>query len=182
MEPQNLEINPTENLRAISLWLDNYDDVFSDFDPRPFSERAISDDFLVEAKKMFRENSKGRFELRLLIPQAVRNPKDESLVSTRLRRYFKVLEQEERKKIAQETRRGLLLTGLGFSLLVMAVFLFRLELASLWADFLLVLMEPAGWFTTWFGMDKLFYDVPEGKKNHVFTHKMAEAVISFVSY
>src|SRR3990172_5046468 len=111
MEPQNLEINPTENLRAISLWLDNYDDVFSDFDPRPFSDRAISVDFLVEAKKMFRENSKGTFELRFLVPSAVRNSGEEAIVSSRLKRYFKALEHEEKKKIAQETRLGFLLSG-----------------------------------------------------------------------
>src|SRR3990172_6758605 len=133
MEPQNLEINPTENLRAISLWLDNYDDVFSDFDPRPFSERAISDDFLSEAKKMFRENSKGRFELRLLIPEAVRNSKEESLVSSRLRAYFKGVEKDEQKKMAQEKRAGFLSLALGFSLISSALFITRSGLESLWA-------------------------------------------------
>ena len=36
---------------SISLWIDSYDDIFSDFDPRPFSARNISDDFLYEVKK-----------------------------------------------------------------------------------------------------------------------------------
>ena len=31
----------------ISLVLDSYDDLFSDFDPRDYSQKALSDDFLV---------------------------------------------------------------------------------------------------------------------------------------
>ena len=182
MEPQNLEINPSENLRAIGLWLDNYEDVFSDFDPRPFSDRAISDDFLGEAKKMFRENSKGKFELRFLVPEAVRSSREEAIVSSRLKRYFKSLEQEEKKKIAQETRLGLLLSGLGLFFSFIVLLLYRVGLDDLWSDFLLVFLEPGGWFTIWFGLDKLFYDVDDLKKAHLFTHKMAEAIISFGSY
>ncbi|MEX1061673.1 MAG: hypothetical protein WEC39_00990, partial [Patescibacteria group bacterium] len=175
MESQIKEINPAENLRAISLWLDNYEDIFSDFDPRPFVERAISDDFLAESKKMFRENSKGKFELRFLVPQAVRNDKEEAVVSSRLKRYFKSLEQEEKKKIKEETRKGFLLSGLGFSLSFIVLLLYRVGLEELWSDFLLVFLEPGGWFMIWFGLDKLFYDVAELKKSHLFTHKMAEA-------
>ena len=32
--------------RHVSIWIDSYDDVFSDFDPRSYDERNISDDFL----------------------------------------------------------------------------------------------------------------------------------------
>ena len=35
----------------ISIVLDSYDDLFSDFDPRPYRIRALSDDFLLECKK-----------------------------------------------------------------------------------------------------------------------------------
>ena len=54
-------INPKHEIKEllektqISLWLDDYADIFSDFDPRPFSQRALSDDFLNEAKKVVRE-------------------------------------------------------------------------------------------------------------------------------
>lgn len=43
---------PSQN---ISIWLDTYDDIFSDFDYRQFSEKALSDDFLTELQKMYRE-------------------------------------------------------------------------------------------------------------------------------
>ena len=37
-------------MSEISLILDTYDDMFSSFDPRPYSQRALSEDFLSEAK------------------------------------------------------------------------------------------------------------------------------------
>ena len=36
----------------MSLILDTYLDIFSSFDPRPYEERSLSDDFLDECKKM----------------------------------------------------------------------------------------------------------------------------------
>lgn len=52
------KIEETEKIlemSEISIWLDNYDDIFSDFDPRPYSQRSLSDDFLAEAKKIEHE-------------------------------------------------------------------------------------------------------------------------------
>ena len=40
---------------VVSLWLDNYDNIFSDFDPRSYAHRELSDDFLIEAKKVTHE-------------------------------------------------------------------------------------------------------------------------------
>jgi hypothetical protein len=45
-------------MSEISLWLDNYDDIYSDFDSRHFLKRRISEDFLHElrlSKKYKRE-------------------------------------------------------------------------------------------------------------------------------
>jgi hypothetical protein len=46
--PNNKEI---PDVFEISIWLDSYNDIFSDFDSRPFSERTVSDDFLSEVRK-----------------------------------------------------------------------------------------------------------------------------------
>ena len=59
MAETQTELNPkspstkeeTEKLlqqSEISLLLDSYDDIFSDFDPRPYNQRALSQDFLAE--------------------------------------------------------------------------------------------------------------------------------------
>src|SRR3989344_6408811 len=86
-------------VKKISLWLDDYNDIFSDFDPRPYSERALSDDFLNASQKMFRETKTGKFELRLLIPKSLRDEKQESLIKKRLKSFFRQRENEGRNKI-----------------------------------------------------------------------------------
>src|SRR3989338_1417499 len=75
-------------MSEISLWLDNYDDIFSDFDPRPYSLRSLSDDFLFEAKKASRDKDANRLELRFLISQEHRDSKVEATVKKRLRDHF----------------------------------------------------------------------------------------------
>ena len=42
----------------ISLILESYTDIFSDFDPRPYDQRTLSDDFLLECKKAVRRKNK----------------------------------------------------------------------------------------------------------------------------
>lgn len=39
----------------ISIWLDSYNDIFSDFDSRPISLRSLSDDFITQVKKTQRK-------------------------------------------------------------------------------------------------------------------------------
>lgn len=76
-------------ISEVSLWLDSYDDIFSDFDPRPYSQRALSDDFLEEAKKAVKEKKTGELELRLLVPHSQRDLEKEIIIKRRLREYFK---------------------------------------------------------------------------------------------
>ena len=71
----------------ISLILDSYDDIFSDFDPRSYSEKALSDDFLEECKKAAKDKEE-RPELRLLVQKNKRDYKDEIRIKKRLREHF----------------------------------------------------------------------------------------------
>ena len=73
----------------ISLLLDTYDDIFSDFDPRSYSQRALSDDFLLEAKKASRDKVSGKIELNFLVPAAARDIKQEAIIKKRLREHFR---------------------------------------------------------------------------------------------
>ena len=38
----------------LSIWLDSYDDIYSDFDSRQYLKRRVSEDFLYELKNAFR--------------------------------------------------------------------------------------------------------------------------------
>ena len=67
----------------ISLVLDSYNDIFSDFDPRDYSEKALSEDFLSECKRAARDKE-NHIELRLLIPIKKRNSTHENKIRKRL--------------------------------------------------------------------------------------------------
>ena len=75
-------------LNSIQIALDHYDDIFSDFDPSPFSQRMLSDDFLKEMQKRYIETKKGEFEIRFSLPASIRDVKTEGLVKKRLKDYF----------------------------------------------------------------------------------------------
>src|SRR4051812_5168600 len=77
------------NYRDISIWIDNYDDVFSDFDPRPYSERNVSVDFLYEVKRVCHESNFHINELKLLVPERIRDKEKESIIVKRLHLHFK---------------------------------------------------------------------------------------------
>ena len=56
----------------ISLKVNRYNDIFSSFDPRHYSVRALSVDFLDEAKRASIDKDSKKIELRLLIPRNLR--------------------------------------------------------------------------------------------------------------
>jgi hypothetical protein len=164
----------------ISLILDTYDDIFSDFDPRSFSERALSDDFLLECKKAAHDKG-GEFELILSMPRNLRSINDEFKIKKRLREHFKkhaVETENDTKKIKKE---GLIWVGLG--VIIMLVILFGM--VKITNEFLLALFaifEIPSWFFIWEGMGKIFFDSRKIDPEREFYSKMANAQIIFRSY
>ena len=144
-------------LSEISLWIDNYDDIFSDFDPRPYSERAVSDDFLQEMRRATRHSPEGRVQLKFLIPAHNRNLAYEQLIKRRLKEHFRKHYNELAKEHKSIKMVGLSFTLLGIGMIVAASYIASLQLASFWFNFLHILLEPGGWFVGWTGLDQLFY-------------------------
>ena len=105
----------------ISLILDSYDDLFSDFDPRPFAERALSDDFLVECKKAS-VVKKTKIELRLMVPKHKRNHFDEVKIKKRLKEHFHKHFKEEESKIRKIKAGGFFWFFLGVALMLFGGF------------------------------------------------------------
>jgi len=169
-------------VKKISMWLDDYNDMFSDFDPRPYSERALSDDFLNASHKMFRETKTGKFELRLLVPKSMRDEKQESLIKRRLKSFFKHRENEGKEKIDNATKKGVSLAFFGFIMMVLATYLYYIENDGFFLKFLIVILEPAGWFSVWYGLDQIFYTAEEKKSSYNFFKKISEADIIFDEY
>ena len=169
-------------MSEISLWLDNYDDIFSDFDPRPYSLRSLSDDFLFEAKKASRDKDAKRLELRFLISQEHRDPKVESTIKKRLRDHFSKHAKLLQDEISRTRKISVILVLLGISMMLGATYVYAYQPDTFTFRFLFVLLEPAGWFTTWFALDNLFYTMGSKKLEYEFYKKMVKCEIMFISY
>jgi len=188
-------VGKTENLYSASemkkvlqtaemaLWLDSYDDIFSDFDPRPYNERALSDDFLVEMKKVAKDRGRDSYELKFLLAPEIREHHYEEVIKERLHHFFGLEHHRflKEKKIA--IKRGILfvVSGVGLMFLASLLLTFFSE-KMLLVNFLVVLVEPAGWFLFWEGLARAMYKAEEIYPEIEFYNKMARSKISFISY
>lgn len=177
-------INRTESRSDVSLWLDNYGDLFSDFDSRHYSTRALSDDFLEELKRATRDIEGGTFHLKLLVPTALRKPDDESMIKKRLKEHFKRHTLQLQEEFKKKRKRGIFLAAVGMLLLTVATFLYQQDSRKWWISSLIILFEPAGWFTVWIGLEQTFfiYEEHNHKLNRLFYEKMDKAEIRFDRY
>ena len=166
----------------LSIWLDRYEDIFSDFDSRPFSERTLSDDFIIEAKKMAKEKSTGAIELKLLMPEQQRQKNTEEIIVKSLHVHFRRFAHLLQDEMKQAMKKGFLLSVLGISIMVCAVYLAGLSEKSFLINASRVILEPAGWFFVWTGFDLIFYLSRKKKPEFNFMNRMAHAEIKFLSF
>lgn len=164
----------------ISLLLDSYDGIFSDFDPRPYSDRALSDDFLHESRKAAKDKPSGKIQLKLLIPANKRSLLHEKVIKKRLRDHFKkhheLLEKEKKNII----RKGLGFTIAGVILMLITSFVFfHREDKSPIIRFLIVLFEPGSWFLFWEGLNQSVFESKRVNHNLKFYKKMSSSEIIF---
>jgi len=165
----------------ISLILDSYEDIFSDFDARPsYIEKALSQDFLDECKRAAIDKEEG-LELRFMVPKHKRNTSHEYEIRKRLRNHFQKhfkQKESERKKLK---RKGGVWFLLGVIIIVLgAQFLY--DKTSLLFRVLFTMAEAGGWFISWEGLGKLLTDYKEKSPDYVFYKKMAKAKIFFLDY
>ncbi|MBN1156856.1 hypothetical protein JXA85_04515 [Candidatus Woesearchaeota archaeon] len=186
IEPESsvmMEKEKILQLSGISLRLDTYDDIFSDFDPRPYSQRALSDDFLFEAKKVSRGKPSGTIELNFLIPSWMQNKSQEVTIKKRLRDYFS--KQFERVKSERRSllKEGSLFVVFGILLMLVATMLMFVDgQEKLLTSFLVVLLQPAGWFLSWEGLNTIVFRSRKIKPDLAFYEKMSKCTIAFTTY
>lgn len=166
---------------AVSLWLDSYDDIFSDFDPRPYGQRALSEDFLAEARRAVRDRHDEVPELRLLVSEATRDLDDEPTIRKRLHDYFRKHADRLRRKRHRMVWASLGVAAAGFALMTASTLL-RRQPETIGRTVLHVFLEPAGWFAVWFGLDQLFYGSRDIAREQAFYRKMARAEVVFTAY
>jgi len=165
----------------ISIILDSYDDLFSDFDPRDVSIRALSDDFLAECKKAVIDKTEcDDIELRLLMPKEKRKLSDELKIRKRIKKHFHSHFLEKGRELRDMKKEGYAWFMLGSALTLIDAGIASQE--GYFYKLIFVIIEPAGWFTVWTGLQKMFLDSREKKSILEFYKKMANAKIYFTSY
>jgi hypothetical protein len=169
------------NIARLSIWLDTFDDIFSDFDPRSYEERALSDDFINESRKMVKEKPDGEVELKLQLPKYLRNTETEAVVIKRIHRHFHQFAENTKKEINSIRRQGYLMCIIGFIIMIAAANLVTVSNKTIYMNALQIILEPAGWFFVWTGFDHLFENVRKRKPELNFNQKMAESEIIFIS-
>ncbi len=172
----------TEELQkaSISLVIDTYDDIFSDFDPRPFNERALSDDFLLECKRAARDKEEG-LELLMAVPKDKRKTDDETKISKRLKDHFKKHYLEKQKEISKIKNEGWTWVFIGTVLMIVAGIL-ETYTAGFLINLLIIVLIPAGWFSFWEGFGKILIFAREKSPDQEFYRKMSSAKIEFRSF
>ncbi len=169
-------------MSEIGISLDGYDDIFSDFDPRPYSERSLSDDFLLECKKAAREKTSGTIDLKFLIPSASRDLKAEETVRRRLHEHFRKHHGLLEGEVKAIRRKGVLMVLAGFAMMMVATRLRDAEPSGFVHELFITMLEPSGWFTTWFGFDQVLYTAGQKGPDLDFYAKMASCEIHFTPY
>jgi hypothetical protein len=170
-------------LRAseIGVSINTYDDIFSDFDPREYSERAVSQDFLEEARRASRDKREG-IGLIFLAPKKIRDQKIESSIKKRLKEHFRRHTLEFRKEKLKIIREGILFFMLGIIFMIIATFLIAGQNSNFWITFLSILLEPGGWFLFWQGLELMIFEAREKTPELEFYRKMSRAEITFRDY
>lgn len=164
----------------ISIWVDCYDDIFSDFDLRPYTSRNISDDFLRELRKLSHETDSHIDELRLLLPQKARDRASETIIIKRLHGHFMKNLHYFQKKKKSEGRKDLLLSLLGVFMMICAAYISSVKTQILPLHILLVVFEPAGWFLVWISMEHLINSNRKEKPEIEFYAKMTKCKTVFL--
>ncbi len=165
----------------INFGIASYEDLFSDFDSRNFTNRALSVDFLEEAERASRDKKEGGVVLELFLPKEKRNPKEEAIIKNRLKKHFSKHNEIMKKEKSKILKNGILfiLFGLAFMFLGAYIIFSYSEKPTLWIEFLIVILEPGGWFLFWEGLDLVIFTANENKKRFNFYKKMSTCKIKF---
>lgn len=159
----------------VAISLDEYDDIFSDFDIRGYADRALSEDFLDELRLRLRKNQDSTdVSIVLLMPERRRRKAAEPPIIDRLRSFFAEREASYVRDDRHMLRRGLMFIGIGLGLSVTANFIVDSFLSMpLFNDFLLI----PSWFFVWSGFDFLVKREELRKKKRYYASLLASKII-----
>lgn len=169
-----------KDLKEIAIVIDTWDDVFSDFDPRPLNERTLSEDFIQELKKRYRETRRGDFVVTLYAPVSLKDEKSENMVEQRLKKHFRHRFLQRQKDIIRTRIRGVIFVifGVCFLALLMLMTYFKI-FKQLIVEILSIIFMPLGWFGIWEGFSKIVDTSPGVVQEESLFSKLSKANYQF---
>jgi hypothetical protein len=145
-----------DDINAISIAIDTYDDIFSDFDPRDISQRDLSEDFIIELTHRHRQTQKGKFDVVLVGPKTIEDPQLEKKIVSRLNKYFHQKYLRYIKSINEIRTRGLMYVAFGMFMLFGLTYLtYFMKLDKMTLELIGIVFIPLGWFGIWEGFSKI---------------------------
>lgn len=176
------EITDGSECREISIWLDKYEDLFSEYDESNYKNRTLSDNFLTEIRKLVHEADSANVELKFNLMADEPNLETESVIINNMHSYF-----EHKAKDAKSEKRNILRTGGLLSVAGFAMITFIIMVGHSWSSNLLfkgseMMLDPLGWFLIWNGLDMIFVQSKKEQPHIDFNHKMANAKLTFSAF
>ena len=169
-----------KDIKEVSIAIDDWDDIFSDFDPRSLSERALSEDFISELKRRYRETRKGSFLVSIYAPVSLKDDKSAKIVIQRLKRHFKHRSLQRQKQLNRIRMRGFFFVALGICFLgfltLATYFRFFSDLAI---EILGIILMPLGWCGIWEGFSKIIDTSPIFIQEEMLFDKLSKADYRF---
>lgn len=181
MSDTNKQIVQRESdLREIAIVIDTWDDVFSDFDPRPLSERMVSADFIDELRKRYKETRSGDFRITIYSPVALKSADSERIVTKRLKQHFKQKFLQKKKILTFIRVRGMIFVLIGIcSLSFLTLATYYKFLHELTIQMLSIILMPLGWFGLWEGFSKIIDTSPAVIHDEKLFEKLSKARYDF---
>jgi len=170
-----------DSKHEIPLVLENYGDIFSDFDPRQFRHRALSTDFLNELKRASIDKENRNIEIKFILPKKERNLKDEIIIKKRLKEHFKKHFVIQKKEIEHMLRQGYNFIATGIALMLAATWLifYGNSHQNFFVSLLTVFFEPGGWFLFWEGLNLVIFESKKKRPDYEFYEKMSRCRMYF---
>lgn len=169
-----------EDLKEIAVVIDSWDDIFSDFDPRPLSERTVSGDFIDELRKRYRETPRGEPIIVICAPKALQNQESEKMVMQRLKKHFRYRYLQHKKTHIYMRIRSIVLVSAGIlSLSFLTLATYYKFLSELTIEMIGIVLMPLGWFGIWEGFSKLIDASPPYIHKQKLYEKLSKASYQF---
>lgn len=168
-------------MSELSLWLDYYDDIYSDFDSRHYLKRRISEDFLHELHMAKKYKQERVTNLVLLLPKEKRAEDTEQVIVNSLKEFFKSQLQTHNDRYRRKLNTGIILLFSGLLIMIANSYITYRGFHSFLFSVFRIILEPGGWFLLWLAFDRLFYDLRPVKKEKDFFQELAQVNIHFKS-